>query len=131
MTRTPEVVTVDLLGRPQPVPRAPSPPFYCIACSNTHPKRCSRHGTRHCGRGGCALSGCDRCLSARVEAEKRQRRALISEARAAVNRLKEDRLAQLGATRGLSAEETRAELLSYAEREPRRALTAFAKEPNA
>lgn len=122
---------LDLLGSPLPHPRAPSPPFYCVACGNVHPKKCGRHGTRHCNRRGCALSGCARCFAARIEAEKRQRRALISDARDAVNSLTDDRLAQLGASRGLSAEEIRVELLSYAEREPRRALTAFAKEPKA
>jgi len=58
----------------------------------------------------------------------RQRRGLIREAIAAVEALPESRLIQLGAAAGLTAEAVRADLLTFAEREPRRALTAFAKE---
>lgn len=56
----------------------------------------------------------------------RQRRGLIRDALAAVNALSEARLLQLAPS--ISPAEHRAQLLTFAEREPRRALTAFAKE---
>ena len=63
----------------------------------------------------------------RSEASRaRQRRSLIRDALAAVNALTETRLLQLAP--GIPSGQHRAELLSFAEREPRRALTAFAKE---
>jgi hypothetical protein len=60
------------------------------------------------------------------EAVARQRRGLIREALSVVRRLPDWRLQQLAP--GLTPEQHRAELLTFAEREPRRALTAFAKE---
>ncbi len=66
-----------------------------------------------------------------AHSQARQRGALIRDALAAVNALPEPRLAQLGASRGLAADAVRAELLTFAEREPRRALTAFAREASA
>lgn len=66
-----------------------------------------------------------------VHSRARQLGGLIREARDVVMRLPEARLLQLGANQGLAADAVRAELLIYAEREPRRALTAFARETSA
>ena len=66
----------------------------------------------------------------RSEASRaRQRRALIRDALAAVNGLSEARLLQLAPS--ISPAEHRAQLLTFAEREPRRALTAFSREASA
>ncbi|WP_206413837.1 hypothetical protein [Lysobacter enzymogenes] len=65
----------------------------------------------------------------RSEASRaRQRRGLIRDALAVVGALSDSRLLQLAP--GIPPSQHRAELLTFAEREPRRALTAFAKETN-
>lgn len=65
-------------------------------------------------------------MSRTEQARKRERRGLIRDALCAIRRLPDWRLQQLAPD--ISPDQHRAELLTYAEREPRRALTAFAKE---